>query len=67
MKSRGTRPQAPKNETEAGLLFFGVYQKSKQVVEFKRRYDGDSVDVEGCKIEERNQGTTCSVEIEVDE
>ncbi|CAM9363311.1 unnamed protein product [Ectocarpus sp. 12 AP-2014] len=41
--------------------------ESEEVVEFKRRYDGDSVDVEGCKITERNQGTTCSVQIEVDE
>ncbi|CAM9463863.1 unnamed protein product, partial [Ectocarpus fasciculatus] len=37
------------------------------VVEFKRRYDGDSVDVEGCQITAGNEGTTCSIEIEVDE
>ncbi|CBJ34092.1 conserved unknown protein [Ectocarpus siliculosus] len=42
-------------------------EESEEVVEFKRRYDGDNVDVEGCKITEGNQGTTCSVQIEVDE
>ena len=38
-----------------------------QVVEYSLKYDGDSVDVEGCQITQANEGVTCTLEIEVDE
>lgn len=39
----------------------------EQVVEYRRRYDGGNVDVEGCQITEANEGVTCTFDIEVDE
>ncbi|CAM9775858.1 unnamed protein product, partial [Hapterophycus canaliculatus] len=54
-----------------GIVFIPLgkwfMDESEEVVEYKRRYDGGSVDVEGCQITEANAGVACSFEIEVDE
>ncbi|CAN0131984.1 unnamed protein product [Scytosiphon promiscuus] len=54
-----------------GIVFIPLgkwfMDESEEVVEFRRRYDGDSVDVEGCQITEANEGVACSFDIEVDE
>eukprot|EP00752_Nemacystus_decipiens_P010452 g9311.t1 len=41
--------------------------ESEEVVEYSRRYDGKSVDVEGCQITQANEGVSCTFDIEVDE